>query len=129
MTTQTDIHVSSGIQIYDTGVQAGKDGSCLRPSGHCDAQVPVYRAKIVLFYVKTEYLMWNNGNSGYSNYILNTGHTYRTRMDTIDIIKMWSSGQRSWLQIQRSQVRFPALQDFMRSNGSGTGSTQPREDN
>jgi hypothetical protein len=25
---------------------------------------------------------------------------------------LWSSGQSSWLQIQRSRVRFPALQDF-----------------
>jgi hypothetical protein len=25
------------------------------------------------------------------------------------------------------QVRFPALPDFLRSSGSGTGSTQPRE--
>jgi hypothetical protein len=41
----------------------------------------------------------------------------------------WSSGQSSWLQIQRSRVRFPALPDFLRSSGSGTGSTQPREDN
>jgi hypothetical protein len=32
-----------------------------------------------------------------------------------------------WLQIQRSQVLFPALPDFLRSNGSGKGSTQPRE--
>jgi hypothetical protein len=42
---------------------------------------------------------------------------------------LWSSGQSFWLQIQRSQVRFPALPDFLRSSGSGTGSTQPREDN
>jgi hypothetical protein len=35
----------------------------------------------------------------------------------------------SWLQIQRSRVRFPALSDFLRSSGSGTGSTQPREYN
>jgi hypothetical protein len=27
------------------------------------------------------------------------------------------------------QSRFPALPDFLRSSGSGTGSTQPREDN
>jgi hypothetical protein len=26
-------------------------------------------------------------------------------------------------------VRFPGLPDFLRSSGSGTGSTQPREDN
>jgi hypothetical protein len=40
---------------------------------------------------------------------------------------LWSSGQSFWLQIQRSQVRFPALPDFLSSSGSGTGSTQPRE--
>jgi hypothetical protein len=27
------------------------------------------------------------------------------------------------------RVRFPALPDFMRNSGSGTGSTQPREYN
>jgi hypothetical protein len=42
---------------------------------------------------------------------------------------LWSSGHSSWLQIQRTPVRFPALPDFLRSSGSGTGSTQPREDN
>jgi hypothetical protein len=31
------------------------------------------------------------------------------------------------LQIQRFRVRFPALPDFLRGSGSGTGSTQPRE--
>jgi hypothetical protein len=35
---------------------------------------------------------------------------------------LWSSGQSFWLQIQR-------LPDFLRSSGSGTGFTQPREDN
>ena len=42
---------------------------------------------------------------------------------------LWSSGQSFWLQIQRSRVRFPALQDFLSSSGSGTESTQPREVN
>jgi hypothetical protein len=42
---------------------------------------------------------------------------------------LWSSGQSSWLQIQRSRVRLPALPDFLRSSGSGTGPTQPRKDN
>jgi hypothetical protein len=42
---------------------------------------------------------------------------------------LWSNGQSFWLQIQRFLVRFPALPDFLRSSGSGTGSTQPREDN
>jgi hypothetical protein len=35
----------------------------------------------------------------------------------------------SWLQIQSSRVRFPVLPHFLRSSGSGTGSTQPRDDN
>jgi hypothetical protein len=42
---------------------------------------------------------------------------------------LWSSGQGSWLQIQRSRVRFPVLPDCLRSSGSETGSTEPREDN
>jgi hypothetical protein len=37
-------------------------------------------------------------------------------------LPLWSSGQ-------ISRVRFPALPDFLISGGSGTGSTQPREDN
>jgi hypothetical protein len=37
---------------------------------------------------------------------------------------LWASGQSSWLQIQRSWVRFPALPDFLSSSLSGTGSTQ-----
>jgi hypothetical protein len=41
---------------------------------------------------------------------------------------LWSSGQSSWLQIQRFRVRFPGLPDFLRSSGSETGSTQPCED-
>jgi hypothetical protein len=40
-----------------------------------------------------------------------------------------SSGQSSWLQIQRFRVRFPSLPDFLRHSGSGTVSIQPREDN
>jgi hypothetical protein len=42
---------------------------------------------------------------------------------------LWSSRQSSWLQIQRPRVRLPALPDFLRSSGSGTGSTQSREYN
>jgi hypothetical protein len=38
---------------------------------------------------------------------------------------MWSSGQSSWLQIQRSGFD-SRRSDFLRSSGSGTGSTQPR---
>jgi hypothetical protein len=42
---------------------------------------------------------------------------------------LWSSGQSTWLQIQRSRVLFPALPDFLKSSGCGMGSTQPREYN
>jgi hypothetical protein len=40
---------------------------------------------------------------------------------------LWSSGQSFWLLTQGSRVRLPALPDFLRNSGSGTGSTQPRE--
>jgi hypothetical protein len=42
---------------------------------------------------------------------------------------LWSNDQSSWLQILRYRVRFPALPDFLRNSGSGTGSTQPRQYN
>jgi hypothetical protein len=41
---------------------------------------------------------------------------------------LWCSGHNSWLQTQRSRIRFPALLDFLSSSGSITGSTQPHED-
>jgi hypothetical protein len=41
---------------------------------------------------------------------------------------LWSSDQSSWLHPE-VRVRFPALPDFLRSSGSGKGSTQPREYN
>jgi hypothetical protein len=39
------------------------------------------------------------------------------------------SGQSSRLLTQRSRVRFPALPYFLRNSRSGTGSTQPHDDN
>jgi hypothetical protein len=46
----------------------------------------------------------------------------------LTLTPLWSSGQSYWLQTQRYRVRFPALPHFLSSSGSGTGSTQPRED-
>jgi hypothetical protein len=37
---------------------------------------------------------------------------------------LWSSGQSSWLLIQRFRARFSALPNFVSSSGCGTGSTQ-----
>jgi hypothetical protein len=41
---------------------------------------------------------------------------------------VWSSGQSSSPLTQKFLVRFPALPNFLPSSGSGTVSTQPRED-
>jgi hypothetical protein len=41
---------------------------------------------------------------------------------------LWSSGQSSWLQIQRSGFD-PSRYQILRDSGSGAGSTQPREHN
>jgi hypothetical protein len=42
---------------------------------------------------------------------------------------LWSSCQSSWLQIQRSRVRFPASPDFLKGNGYGAMSIQPSDGN
>jgi hypothetical protein len=41
----------------------------------------------------------------------------------------WSSGQNSWLQIQRSEFDSRRYHNFLRSSESGTGFAQPRECN
>jgi hypothetical protein len=42
---------------------------------------------------------------------------------------LWSSGQEFLATDPEARVRFPALPDFLRSSGSRTVSTQPREYN
>jgi hypothetical protein len=42
---------------------------------------------------------------------------------------LWCNGESSWLEFQRSQVRFPVLLHLVTSGGYLTGSTQLREDN
>jgi hypothetical protein len=54
--------------------------------------------------------------------------TYIRSCITANWPPLWSSGQSSWPQKQRSRVRFPALPDLLSSSGFGTGYTQPRED-
>jgi hypothetical protein len=48
---------------------------------------------------------------------------------TVEGLPLWSSGQSSLLQTPEAPVRFSTLPDFLRSSGSGTGFTQPREYN
>jgi hypothetical protein len=50
-------------------------------------------------------------------------------MACLSWLPLSSSGQSFWLQIHRSRVWFQVLPDFLRSRGSGTGPTQPHEDN
>jgi hypothetical protein len=42
-----------------------------------------------------------------------------------DRLPLWTSGQSSWLHIQRSWVRLPELPDFLRSSESRTGPLSP----
>jgi hypothetical protein len=42
---------------------------------------------------------------------------------------LWFSSQEFLAKNPEVRVRFPTLSDFLRSSGSGTGSTQPREYN
>jgi hypothetical protein len=37
--THTDIHALIGIRTHDPSVQAGEDGSCLRPLGRSDGRI------------------------------------------------------------------------------------------
>lgn len=47
----------------------------------------------------------------------------------ITAVQRWRPFQSSWLQIQKARVEFQVLPDFLRSRGSETEPTQPREDN
>jgi hypothetical protein len=70
-----------------------------------------------------------NINSAPPNGLIKLTQFMQYRRLSVHRSPLRSSSQSSWLQIQRSRVRFPALPDFLRCSGSGTGSTQPREDN
>jgi hypothetical protein len=72
---------------------------------------------------------WRSKSLRSSSLFLFFSSVYQPFLTFISSMPQWSSGQSSWLQIQSSQVRFPALPDLLWSSGSGTGSTQPREDN
>jgi hypothetical protein len=70
-----------------------------------------------------------NGNKLISQMYRTKRESFIQLRSTKKIIFTHLSGQSFWLQIQRSRAWFPALPDFLRSRGSGTGSSQPREDN
>jgi hypothetical protein len=52
---------------------------------------------------------------------------FRLRVDT-ERPSLSSCGQTSWLQTRKSRARLLVLLNFLRSSGSGTGPTQPREE-
>jgi hypothetical protein len=57
-------------------------------------------------------------------------HTQKKKLMTTQYrLPLWSSGQGSWLQIQKYTVQFPVLPNFLRSILTGTRSTQPRKYN
>jgi hypothetical protein len=50
-------------------------------------------------------------------------------LDSYVAVTLWSSGQNSPATDPDVRVRFLVLPDYLRSSGSGTGSSQPREYN
>jgi hypothetical protein len=91
----------------DSNPRSGEDSSCLRPRRHYDRLCIHHRVikQVMQMIICTEEESWD---------VLSL--MCRSRPP------LWSSAQSSWLQI-------PALPGFLRSSGSGTGSTQAREDN
>jgi hypothetical protein len=83
---------------------------------------PIRNFEDICYYIKRRSFTSNNIRNIF--YFRNNNELW-----CFQIPPLLSSGQSSWLQIQRFRVRFPSLPDFLSSNGSGTGSTQPREDN
>jgi hypothetical protein len=72
-------------------------------------------------------LIWLGWNS-ISQATLTVQSMYRNFVVRMEVRPpLWSSGQSSWLQSQRYQVRFPVLPGFLSGSGSGMGSTQPLE--
>jgi hypothetical protein len=69
---------------------------------------------------------WSKSERQFGRRYWRTGGCHKTKRDILQcFVNIWPP---LWLQIQRFRVRFPALPDFLRSDGSGTGSTHPRED-
>jgi hypothetical protein len=59
-----------------------------------------------------------DSEDGYCTFLWNVGSCLQNNVTSHPRDRLCQS---SWLQIQRSWVRFPALPDFLRSSGSGTG--------
>jgi hypothetical protein len=88
----------------------------------------VLKARIFILFNET--LIFRSGCQVFPDSSLFSGPRKKTMNRVFPVYRplLWSSGHSSWLQTPKSRVRFPALPDFLNSCGSGTGSTQPRED-
>jgi hypothetical protein len=100
------------------------------------AAIIMHRTSVNIFkthgsYLSLTLLNWNTESSPCLNVRNRFYIFFPGTLVTLFVLSnfLWSSGQRFWRQIQRSRIRFSALPDFLRSSGSGTGSTQPREYN
>jgi hypothetical protein len=82
---------------------------------------------MVLFYVHRLDSLFPKSKVSETGTVPSSG--IQEEMFLLSCATLWSSGQSFWLQIPRSRIRFPDLQDFLRSRGSETASTQLRGDN
>jgi hypothetical protein len=54
----TDVNASSWIRTHDPNVQAGEDGSCLRPRSHCDRHNPIVTSRNSVLNKREIQVLW-----------------------------------------------------------------------
>jgi hypothetical protein len=130
-----DTLLCSGSPVYD----AGRPSACLL-SMSVNLKVQFLRAQCVTWTLLTWFSIFSSSNLQQllrTTVLLITstrkcfvaGSPWSYCLSYTCLPPMWPSCQSSWLQIRWPQVQFPALPDFLRSNGSEMGSAQPREYN